>query len=117
MHAPHGRGIGVGPTVARAVYCHRRRGVYWARAAVHGGCVDSQDSPLSPGIDDDAATHASLQLELRVPERQMVAAFRDAFLRWLNDRAGPFAHQGGHPEGLSLDEVPDTDGPGVRSLL
>jgi len=78
--------------------------------------VDSQDSRLSPSIDDQAAPHASLQLELRVPERQMVAAFRDAFLRWLNDRAGPFARLGGQAEGLSLDEVPDSGDPQSRTL-
>ena len=80
--------------------------------------METQDPRLSPAIDDnEAAAHASLQLELRVPERQMIGAFREAFLRWLNDADGPFAQLGGRPEGLSLDEVPDGGDPQHRSLL
>src|SRR5436190_12055039 len=86
-------------------------------AALHGGVVETQDPRLSPSIDDEAAAHASLQLELRVPERQMAGAFREAFLRWLHDRGGPFVLLGGRPEGLSLDEVPDAGDPQRRSLL
>ncbi|MEO7274868.1 MAG: PEGA domain-containing protein [Vicinamibacterales bacterium] len=78
--------------------------------------MDSQDR-LSPGFADEAATHASLQLELRVPQRQMIAAFRETFLRWLNDRSGPFARLSGRPEGLSLDEVPDGNDPNGHSTL
>jgi len=80
--------------------------------------VDSQEPRFADSVDDgEPAKLASLQLELRVPERQMVAAFREAFLRWLNDRAGPFARLGGQAEGLSLDELPDGADPQGRSLL
>jgi len=79
--------------------------------------VDRQDFRPSPAVGAEAATHASLQLELRVPERQMIGAFRDAFVRWLNDRSGPFARLGGRPERLSLDEVPDGTDPENQSTL
>ena len=78
--------------------------------------MESPESRPSPAIADEAP-QASLQLELRVPERQMVAAFRDAFLRWLNDRAGPFAGLGGLAEGLALDEVPEDGESPNRTLL
>ncbi len=78
--------------------------------------MESPESRPSPAIADEAP-QASLQLELRVPERQMVAAFRDAFLRWLNDRAGPFAGLGGRAEGLALDEVPEDGESPNRTLL
>jgi hypothetical protein len=47
----------------------------------------------------------------------MLATFRDGFLRWLNDRSGPFARAVGAPEGLSLDEVPASDDPNGLSTL
>ena len=53
--------------------------------------MDTQDFRSAHGGGNDSSRRASLQMELRVPERQMLATFRDAFLRWLSDRSGPFA--------------------------
>ena len=78
--------------------------------------MDTQDLRTADG-GGDSSKRASLQLELRVPERQMLATFRDAFLRWLNDRSGPFARAVGASESLSLDEVPASDDPNGLSTL
>jgi hypothetical protein len=81
-----------------------------------GGTVDTQD-PYPAHGGSDSSRRASLRLELRVPDRRLLAAFRDAFLRWLNDRAGPFARVMGASEKVSLDEVPPSDDPQGMSTL
>ena len=79
--------------------------------------MDTQDFRSAHGGGNDSSRRASLQLELRVPERQMLATFRDAFLRWLSDRSGPFARAVGASDSLSLDEVPASDDPNGMSTL
>jgi hypothetical protein len=66
---------------------------------------------------DDLSSRASLQLELRVPERQMIAAFRDGLLRLLHDRTGPFGRAVGVSDNLSIEELPATSDPKGPSLL
>jgi hypothetical protein len=80
--------------------------------------VETEDARTSPGgIQAGDSRRASLQLELRVPDKQMLVTFRDAFLRWLTDRTGPFDRVIGCGERLSLDEQPPTsDAHGMSTL-
>ena len=65
----------------------------------------------------ESSSRASLQLELRVPDKQMLAIFRDAFLRWLTHRTGPFGRAIGFGDRLSIDEVaPTSDVHGMSTL-
>ncbi len=66
---------------------------------------------------NESPPRASLHLELRVPDRHMLAAFRDAFLRWLTERSGLLGRAIGASDRLSLDEVPpDSDPQGMSTL-
>jgi PEGA domain len=66
---------------------------------------------------DESSSRASLQLELRVPDKQMLTVFRDAFLRWLTHRTGPFGRAIGFGDRLSVDEVaPTSDAQGMSTL-
>ena len=65
----------------------------------------------------ESSSRASLQLELRVPDTQMLTIFRDAFLRWLTHRTGPFGRAIGFGDRLSIDEVaPTSDVHGMSTL-
>ncbi len=65
----------------------------------------------------ESSSRASLQLELRVPDTQMLTIFRDAFLRWLTHRTGPFGRAIGFGDRLSVDEVaPTSDVHGMSTL-
>jgi PEGA domain len=64
----------------------------------------------------DPSRRASLQVELRVPEKQMLVTFREAFLKWLTDRTGPLGRALGLGERFSLDEQQGADVPGVSTL-
>jgi hypothetical protein len=82
--------------------------------------VETQDARAGHGDgnrSDDASRRASLKLELRVPDKRMLATFRDAFLRWLNDRTGPFGRAIGLGDRLSIDELPpEADSHGMSTL-
>jgi PEGA domain len=79
--------------------------------------VDSQAPHVAHDDTDDPSSRPSLQLELRVRDRHVLATFRDTFLRWLADRSGPFARAIGVSETLSLDEVPSSEDPHGMSTL
>ena len=65
----------------------------------------------------ESSSRASLQLELRVPDTQMLTIFRDAFLRWMTHRTGPFGRAIGFGDRLSVDEVaPTSDVHGMSTL-
>jgi hypothetical protein len=82
--------------------------------------VDTQDAPTAYGDASelsDPSRRASLRLELRVPERQMLGAFREAFLQWLTDRSGVFTRAIGASDRLTLDEEPPgADSQGMSTL-
>jgi PEGA domain len=79
--------------------------------------VDTQDGGTAQGDAGDPAGRASLQLELHVPEQQMLAPLREAFLRWVTDRSGPFAPAIGPSERLAVDELPPAADPDGMSML
>ena len=63
-----------------------------------------------PRSDAAPSQRAYLEVELRAPERQTIATFRESFLRWLNDRSGPVTRLLGPADLLSIDEVPPPAG-------
>jgi hypothetical protein len=63
-----------------------------------------------PRADAGPSQRAYLEVELRAPERQTIATFRESFLRWLNDRSGPLTRLLGPADLLSIDEVPPPAG-------
>jgi hypothetical protein len=71
--------------------------------------VETEHARRDPGAQtSDSATRASLQLELRVPDKQMFAIVRDTLLRWLNDRTGALARAIGLGNRFFIDEQPPT---------
>ena len=62
----------------------------------------------------DSSSRASLQLELRVPDKQMLTIFRDAFLRWLTHRTGPFGRAIGFGSGRRCGPLPASTAEDVR---
>ena len=81
--------------------------------------MDTQDARKGRVVSQagESSSRASLQLELRVPDKQMLAIFRDAFLRWLTHRTGPFGRAIGFGDRLSIDEVaPTSDVHGMSTL-
>jgi hypothetical protein len=73
--------------------------------------------PSSVNQPTGSAPQASLRLELRVPDKQALAAVRDALLRWINDRTGPLARATGFGDRFSLDEQPPTsDAHGMSTM-
>ena len=84
-----------------------------------GGKVDTEDARKGRVVSQagESSSRASLQLELRVPDTQMLTIFRDAFLRWLTHRTGPFGRAIGFGDRLSVDEVaPTSDVHGMSTL-
>jgi hypothetical protein len=81
--------------------------------------VDTEDARKGRVVSQagESSSRASLQLELRVPDTQMLTIFRDAFLRWLTHRTGPFGRAIGFGDRLSVDEVaPTSDVHGMSTL-
>ena len=81
--------------------------------------MDTEDARKARVVSQagESSSRASLQLELRVPDTQMLTIFRDAFLRWMTHRTGPFGRAIGFGDRLSVDEVaPTSDAHGMSTL-
>ena len=81
--------------------------------------MDTEDARKARVVSQagESSSRASLQLELRMPDTQMLTIFRDAFLRWLTHKTGPFGRAIGFGDRLSVDEVaPTSDVHGMSTL-
>jgi hypothetical protein len=83
-----------------------------------GGIVDFEDEVTDyQGTAGEPLRRASLYVELRMPDRDVLFGFRDAFLNWLSGRQSLFSGIGDASARLSLDEVsPRPDAQGMATL-
>jgi hypothetical protein len=79
--------------------------------------VNTQDLRTPHSDANDPSRRPSLLVELRVPDRHMLATFRGPFMRWLTDRSGPFARAIGATDRISVNELPPGADPHGMSTL